>query len=290
MNTSSDFDRIASAWLAEGPVELADRVFEAAFEEVQQTRQRRVSRAPWRPSKMTPTFKLVAAAAAVLAVLAAGTLFLNRGGGPLVGATPPPSPTAAPPTPAPTATPAPRPVLLPDYEDVSPEGALLPAGAYRTEWIDPPATAQLECCFEMLNHGPRLLVLGENGLARYVVITDPDQVIDPATGDPAPLPGDLMAWLLDHPGLDVRAPSNVSVGGLTGREVEGAPREDAEYDVNGQLHLTPETFLTADLRFRFIVLDAPDGPLMIHVLARSDVFDEFAPKAQAVLDGLAFGD
>lgn len=108
------FDRIAEAYLADGPTVLADRVLDAALDEVHLTRQRRVLwRAPWRFPNMNTYAKLGVAAVAAVAVVAVGFLglnFLAANGTGGVGA-----PSAAPsPTVAPTATATPTPSAIPD--------------------------------------------------------------------------------------------------------------------------------------------------------------------------------
>ena len=108
--TDRDFDRIADAFLASGPVVLPDRVLDAAFEEVHRTRQRRVLwGAPWRFRIMNTYAKLAVAAVAVVAVGLVGLTFLGPtgsggGGAPSLS----PSPTVAP-----TATPVPLPTAPP---------------------------------------------------------------------------------------------------------------------------------------------------------------------------------
>ncbi len=98
MKTNADFDRHASAWLADGPTELSDRVLDDALREVHVTHQRRV-RVPWRFPLMPALSRTTAMAGAVLvAVVGAGTFFYltsNRPGGPG-------SPSTSAPTTAPT--------------------------------------------------------------------------------------------------------------------------------------------------------------------------------------------
>ena len=73
MTTDRDFDRIAMAWLADGPEELSDRVLDAVVDEIHVTRQRHGLRLPWRFSTMTTPARV--AAAAVIGVLAVGGAF-----------------------------------------------------------------------------------------------------------------------------------------------------------------------------------------------------------------------
>jgi len=94
MSTNSNLDRIAEAWLAEGPTQLADRVLEAALDEVHLTRQRRRLPVPWRFNTMPTPLRL--AAAALIGVVALGVIYLNLPGRSDVGGPPP--------TPAPTGT------------------------------------------------------------------------------------------------------------------------------------------------------------------------------------------
>ena len=49
MTIESEFDRIAKAWLVDGPAELPERVLDAVVDEIHLTRQWRAMRAPWTP-------------------------------------------------------------------------------------------------------------------------------------------------------------------------------------------------------------------------------------------------
>jgi hypothetical protein len=106
MTTNSDFDRHASAWLADGPTELADRVLDAALREVHLTPQRRRWSAPWRATLMS--LRLGAAALIVLVAVVGILAFTMRGNGVGPPAGPSPSPTTQP-TSIAVATPTPNP-------------------------------------------------------------------------------------------------------------------------------------------------------------------------------------
>lgn len=116
------FDRLAEAFMADGPTVLADRVFDAAFDEVHVTRQRRVLwRVPWRFPTMNTFAKFAVAAVAVIAIGFVGLSMLRPAGtgpgspstapSPTVDPTATPSPTAEP-TPTPEPTPQPTPAAL----------------------------------------------------------------------------------------------------------------------------------------------------------------------------------
>jgi len=108
MNTASDFDRLAKGWLAQGPTELSDRVFDAALIEIHMTRQRG-RLIPWRFPMPALTRATSVATVVLVAVVGAGGLIYLRSAGSGGGtATPTPTqvPTAAA-TAAPTSAPPP---------------------------------------------------------------------------------------------------------------------------------------------------------------------------------------
>jgi hypothetical protein len=70
MSTDQDFDRLADAWMAEGPFDLADPVLERALDEVHRTRQRPPLGRPWR----IPMRNRLPLALALVAIVAIGGL------------------------------------------------------------------------------------------------------------------------------------------------------------------------------------------------------------------------
>ncbi|HVL54146.1 MAG TPA: hypothetical protein VM344_07770 [Vitreimonas sp.] len=281
MSTNLDFDRIAQAWLADGPVELSDRVLAAVLDDVHETRQRRASRVPRRLSTMTSTLKVLAAAAIVIVALAAGSLFLNRGSTPPVGASPSPSVPATP-----AATPS------PSFEFLPARGGIA-AGTYRTDQIRPTTDITLPCCFEVVYHDARFAILSERGLDRHLIFSNPAFIIDHTTGKQATVPADFAGWLAAHPWLDTAAPADIVVDGVPGRAVEGEPRTDAPFDAEGVIRLTassalPGIALVAGERFRIVEVDGPEGILAIAIITRADRWEAFRPTAEAALESLRF--
>jgi hypothetical protein len=133
------FDRIAEAYLADGPTVLADRVLDAALDEVHLTRQRHVLvRVPWRFPNMNTFSKVAVAAVAVIAVGFVGLTFLGSGGTGVGGA-----PSASP---SPTLTPAPSASPIADQTAPPLTGQFTSAShgfsiAYPETWSTRPATA-----------------------------------------------------------------------------------------------------------------------------------------------------
>jgi len=129
MTTDRDFDRIATAWLADGPDELPGRVIDAAVDQIHLTRQRRAVRAPWRFPTMTSPIRLAALAAAGVLILAAVAMV---GGAGRSG----PSPTQAPPSVLAAVPSAAVPVL--DTQFISPRNGY--SITYPAGWTVRPAT------------------------------------------------------------------------------------------------------------------------------------------------------
>src|SRR6478735_6562084 len=79
MTDQRDLDRILGAYFVDGTDELADRVIDAALDQIDHTNQRRPLRLPWRFRTMTMPFRL--ATAALIGALVLGGAFLLTGGG-----------------------------------------------------------------------------------------------------------------------------------------------------------------------------------------------------------------
>ena len=253
MTTDHDFDRIAMAWLADGPEALADRVMDAVVDEIHVTPQRHALRLPWRFPSMTTPARV--AAAAVIGVLAlGGALFALGPGRSGIG--------------APGATPLPTPTVL--------TSGPLAAGRYVTTPFDPsapntscpdgPGNCPIGVCVDSRQPGCTenpaddtirisfTLPAGWEGAPRNSVSTSPyDRAAPLLAGAPAQLPHD-GAWLVftrgaslysdpchatpppdiavgptvddfanalvAHPTLHVTAPVDVTLDGFTGKYMD----------------------------------------------------------------------
>jgi hypothetical protein len=210
MSTNRDFNRIAGAWMAEGPNELADRVLEAALDEVHLTNQRRRLAVPWRTPPMSMPLRL-AASVAIIAVLGVGAIRLF-GPAPNVGAAPSPTPTAAPTPstapPSPTASPTAASARMEVQGDAASWTAALPPGwSPRSGW------------FTAARQGPA----GPTGIA--VVATGAVNVpSNPCDGigkvSNAASPADVVAALAARKDLTVATPVAATVSGYAARQVD----------------------------------------------------------------------
>src|SRR5262245_25228723 len=103
MSTTTDFDRLARAWLDDGPTQLSDRALDAALTDVHLTRQRRALRVPWRFPQMPAPSRAAGVAVLVLVALVAGGAIWY------VGQSPDPSPPLTSDSPVPSLGPSPTP-------------------------------------------------------------------------------------------------------------------------------------------------------------------------------------
>jgi len=113
MTDQRELDRLLGAFFADGTNELADRVIDAALDQIDHIRQRRTTRMPRRLGTL-PMLTRVAAVAVFGIVAVGGAFFLLRPGQTAVVGGPGTTATAAPTvtptvTPAPTASPTPTP-------------------------------------------------------------------------------------------------------------------------------------------------------------------------------------
>ena len=119
MTAPHDADRLIRAYLDDGPIQLADRSFDAVREGIERTHQRG-GFVPWRTHPVNTYAKLVTAAAAVVLVAVLGVSLI-----PGVGSVGGPG-TSATPTPTSTPTPSAPPLAV---------GPLAP-GRYAWTWSD----------------------------------------------------------------------------------------------------------------------------------------------------------
>ena len=91
MNSRREIERVLETWFVDGPTVMPDRVFDAVFDRVERTPQRRLARLHMRLTEMTPRIRLIAAAAAAVIVAVVGYSLIGRGPEPNIGASPSPS-------------------------------------------------------------------------------------------------------------------------------------------------------------------------------------------------------
>ena len=220
MTTPRDPDSLLAAYLADGIDVLPDRVADAVLVEAHRTRQRVVF-GPRRTPVMNSTFKVILAAAAVIAVVVAGISLLPRNDA-AVGGPSSASPSAGPLT-SPSASGPPAVSEFPGVsDDVAPGTYLWSAGAATPADITFTVPAGWASRFGIPNKdrgGP-----GEIAVGNWIienVYTDPCQwqgsLLDPPVG---PTVDDLATALAVQKDRDATAPSDVMLGGYPAKRIE----------------------------------------------------------------------
>jgi hypothetical protein len=230
MNQRTDIERVLDRWLAEGPTRVPDRVFDDAIARVARQSQPSPWRSRWRTSDMTTPLRLLAAAAAVIAIIGVGLLVLR--------------PTSSVgPRPIPTATLLASPSSLPRPTSSVSDAARLPIGG------------ELEPGRYFIEEGPATPTTfsfavpagwlgGAAGVSRHRDESGREigfivAVVDALFGDPcggnAPVDAgttaeDLVNRLTERPGLDVTPAEAIELDGRRGQTVELAA--ETEIDLN----------------------------------------------------------
>lgn len=244
MNATSDFDRRASAWLADGPTELSDRVLDAALREVHVTRQRRGLATLLRFPR-ADRFLGMQAAALVAVVLIAGAVVLiaprlgiggpspmpDRTPSPAPSTTVPPSPTTVPPSPSPGPTPR-----VPG-STIASDGLRLTAGV---RYVLP----DFEPAFSFTGSN---ILFGIDGqaFAWFEHVASPATglgVIQPRTafaegGATEPVPADIVGWFQERGDLVISSVTAVTLGSVEGTLLEGTVPGDAFSNAGGAINV-----------------------------------------------------
>jgi hypothetical protein len=211
--TDNEFDRMARAWLDDGPNRVADRVLQSALDEIHVTRQRRAWWPTRRLSSMSNAIRLAAGAAAIVVATVVGISLLSPGSGGIGGRGGAPTPTA---TPSPTASPRPTSA---EREFVLTFGVDQP---YRLHLTAPASWSGNNLDFVMQKHGGAL----PNGMAIATWIVGnvyrdgchwAGTLFDPPVG---PTVDDLATAISGLKDRETTTPVDVTVDGFAGKELE----------------------------------------------------------------------
>src|SRR5215212_5120954 len=124
------------------------------------------------------------------------------------------------------------------------------------------------------------------------------EVFKPGTTNVVEAPKDLVGWLQHHPYLKTSKPKPVTVGGVKGEQldvlVEDLPKDySVDPECSDCVDIAPLSndqeaaiFQEVNERKVFVLEDVKGDTVMIWFAAPPDEFDEFAPKAQKVVDSV----
>jgi hypothetical protein len=182
------------------------------------------------------------------------------------------------------------------------EKALRP-GVYRSEEFKPSfsfkvgtgwSSVPLEASDSLFIRRGETMVLG---------FVKPQEVYKPTKGEALQIvdaPKDLVGWFQHHPHLQTDKPEPVTVGGVKGEQfdvvVADLPEDYSSVcgsDCVGIFRLSTgsQATLAAGYKLRLIVLEEVKGETVaLGYVSPASTFDEFAPKAQKVVDTVKWTD
>lgn len=305
MNQRSDIDRVMEVWMADGPTAIPDRVVDVVAARIGDQRQRRAWPFPWR-TNVTAPIKLAAALAAVLIVAIAGFAVLGRPAGPNVGGNPTSAPSPSQGSPAPSMSAAPSAsaasAAYPAWFTGDREGAgILTAGTQSTRNFTPAFTFTV----------PGGWVNSRDALNAYDLIPDtPANAAEHAAsgslahevsafwfGSPywycdawedhrGTTVAEIVASLVATDAIAASKPVDVTLGGLTGKQVDIRLDPGWTEPCPGD----PPTLDLGDMRTRIILLDtASRGPMFINVGSlHSAGHEAFLAQAMPIVESFKF--
>jgi hypothetical protein len=139
---------------------------------------------------------------------------------------------------------------------------------------------------------------GDDGTLNFVNVKE---VFKPGTTNVVEAPKDLVGWLQHHPYLKTSKPQPVTVRGVKGEQldvlVEDLPKDySVDPECSDCVDIAPlsndqEAAILQEVNERrvFVFEDVKGDTVMIWFAAPPDEFDEFAPKAQKVVDSVKWG-
>lgn len=135
--------------------------------------------------------------------------------------------------------------------------------------------------------------VGSGGYHVGLMIAVPHGVYDPVEEDPLlPLPADLMGWIREHPDLETEAPFELTVAGLpaTAIDVTVTYRSDGPKGQTAQfINIGAGPWnLEAPSRKRIVIVELPDGPLLIVFDSRPEFFESGVGPFEDLLARMEF--
>ena len=326
MTQEHDIERLLDRWLSDGPTEAPDRVLNVVADRIERQPQRPAWRFLRRKLPVNGYLKPLVAIAAVVLLVIGGIAILGRPsdsavGGATMSPSLPPSPS-----PSPSITPSPgastgsawwlggrascSPCLGELAGGTQSSASFKPVLSYTVPagWInhyDAPDGFGLmpDVPGNRSNYESGTRTLQDLTLIRSVRVAASDCSDAPAAGVGL-LAADIVGAIAERPGLETSVPVDVSVGGLSGKQIDVALASDWKTpcpDSEGQ----PSVPLIKSAgegahwgavpgeRFRLIVLDLPKavggGPILIDIYAQqASEFDSHLAATMPIIDSFEF--
>jgi hypothetical protein len=300
MNEHSDMDRVLRNWFESGPSSMPDRVVDVVADRIGRERQRPAWRLRWRPYQMNSTVKIAAALAAVLVLAVVGwNLMPGRSGG--VGGAP--SPTVSPSAESSPSTSPSASAVFPQWyrnSEISAAAGILPAGNATSRAFAPRLTFTVpEGWVNDLDVGiayglfpdikaneAEYALSGEIAQSIFMVSVESPYFFCEAWEKTQGTAAERGAFLVASDAFVVSEPVDVTIGGLTGKQL------DVRLDPDRPTATCPGDPATVDLgdqRTRVTYLDTPSGIIAIAVGSKHSAdHDAFLAQAMPIVESFQF--
>ena len=302
MTRQRDIERVLERWLDDGINEMPDLVYLTILDRVERQPQQRAWRVSWRDSHVNTYLKPLLAVAAVVVIAVGGIAFLGRPSDPGAGgaASPAvsPSPSASV---SPSAAPSASAVYPAWFTEDQTGAGILPAGSHATTSFVPGFTFTVPEGWVNGSEEPALYGLfqdspanaaevaasgsfaNEIGIFRY---GSPYWYCDAWENHPGTTVAETVSSLVATEAIDTSEPVDVTIGGLTGKQVDMRLDPGWTETCPGD----PPTFDLGDTRVRVVLLDTPDhGVTIINVGSlHSEGHEAFLAEAMPIVESFQF--
>lgn len=300
MNEHSDMDRVLRTWFESGPSSMPDRVVDVVSDRIGRERQRPAWRLRWRPYQMNSTVKIAAALAAVLVLAVVGwNLMPGRSGGVGGGPSPTVSPSAES---SPSTSPSGSAVFPAWYRnsEISAAAGILPAGSATSRafaprvtftvpegWVNDLDVAIAYGLFpDSKANQAEYALSGEIAQGIFMVSVESPYFFCKAWEETQGTAAERGAFLVASDAFVVSEPVDVTIGGLTGKQL------DVRLDPDRPTATCPGDSPPVDLgdqRTRVTYLDTPSGIIAIAAGSKySADHDAFLADAMPIVESFEF--
>lgn len=295
MTNERDIERVLDRWFSERQTEVADRVLDDVADRIGRQPQQPAWRVSWRDSQMQTNLKTLLAAAAIIVIAVVGFAVLRPGSGSNVGGAASPS-ASAPASPSASA-------VFPQWYTTSESSAaagILPAGNATSRafaprvtftvpegWVnDLDVTIGYGLFPDIKANEAEYAKSGEIAQGIFLVSVENPYFFCKAWEPTQGTAAERGAFLVASDAFVVSEPVDVTIGGLTGKQL------DVRLDPDRPTATCPGDSPPVDLgdqRTRVTYLDKPSGIIAISVNSKySADHDAFLADAMPIVESFEF--
>jgi hypothetical protein len=299
MTKERDIERLLDRWFSERPIEVADRVLDDVADRIGRQPQQPAWRVSWRDTHMPSNLKPLLAAAAIIVIAVVGFAVMRPGSTSNVGVAASPSPSApAAPSTSPSAS-----AVFPQWytnSEISAAAGNLPAGNATSRafaprvtftvpegWVNDLDVAIAYNLFpDMKANEAEYARSGEIAQSIFMVSVDSPYFFCEAWEKTQGTAAERGAFLVASDAFVVSEPVDVTIGGLTGKQL------DVRLDPDRPTATCPGDTPTVDLgdqRTRVTYLDGPSRTIAIAISSKySADHDAFLADAMPIIESFQF--